>query len=239
MSRHFVSSTSIHVGDVASWPQVTVTDLTGHSVGHATGVDGREAALIRRSGSPSGRAARLPALDVESDNRGVDADGPGPGSSGPAHRGPESAVEACWDEPAGQALARLREAGAPLLVVVDAEGNPQTVVPERTLAAAGPAQQVARCKPAWPAATFIQPASVEEARRLAARNESQPFLGHRTVVIENGQLGFPGRGGDRAARAGHHGPRDPGPAGGPGRGRSRTRRPAALPWEHVTASGYL
>jgi hypothetical protein len=125
---------------------------------------------------------------MESDNRGVDPDGPGPGSSGPAHGGLESAVEACWDEPAGQALSRLREAGAPLLVVVDAEGNPQTVVPERTLAAAGPAQQVARCKPAWPAATFIQPASVKEARRLAARSESQPFLGHRTVVIENGQL---------------------------------------------------
>jgi hypothetical protein len=106
----------------------------------------------------------------------------------PAHGGLEPAVAIRGDEPAGQALARLRQAGARLAVIVDADDSPHTVVPEKTLAAAPPGRQVAACKPAWPAATFLQPASAADARRLAAHNQSQPFLGHRTVVIENGQI---------------------------------------------------
>jgi hypothetical protein len=118
----------------------------------------------------------------------ADPGGPGQGQPSPAHGGLESAVAAGRDEPAGQALSRLRQAGASLVVTVDADGRPQTVVPEKTLAAARPGRQVAACKPAWPAATFIQPASAEDARRLAGHNQSQPFLGHRTVVVENGQI---------------------------------------------------
>jgi hypothetical protein len=119
---------------------------------------------------------------------GVDPGGPGQGVPHPAHGGLESVVAVRGDEPAGQALSRLQRAGASLVVTVDADGRPQTVVPERTLAAARPGQQVAACKPTWPAATFIQPASAEDARRLAAHNENQPFPGHRTVVVENGQI---------------------------------------------------
>jgi hypothetical protein len=106
----------------------------------------------------------------------------------PAHGGLERAVAASSDAPAGQALSRLRQAGASLLVTVDADGRPQTVVPEHILAAARPGQRAASCQPAWPAATFIQPTSGEDARLLAAHNQNQPFLGHRTVVIEKGQL---------------------------------------------------
>jgi signal-transduction protein with cAMP-binding, CBS, and nucleotidyltransferase domain len=119
---------------------------------------------------------------------GVDPDDPGPGVPHPAQGGLEPAVAVRGDEPAGQALSRLRQAGASLVVTVDADGRPQTVVPERTLAAARPGQQAAACKPVWPAATFIQPASAEDARRLAAHNQNQPFPGHRTVVVENGQI---------------------------------------------------
>ena len=118
----------------------------------------------------------------------VDPDGPGQGVPHPAHGGLESAVAVGQDESAGQALSRLRLAGASLVVTVDAGDRPQTVVPVKTLAAAPAGQQVATCKPVWPAATFIQPASAEDARRLAAHNENQPFLGHRTVVVENGRI---------------------------------------------------
>jgi hypothetical protein len=106
----------------------------------------------------------------------------------PAQGGLEPAVAARGDEPAGQALSRLRQAGALLVVTVDADDYPQTVVPEASLVAARPGQPAASCQPAWPAATFIQPASAEDARRLAVHNQNQPFLGHRTVVIEHGQL---------------------------------------------------
>ncbi len=119
---------------------------------------------------------------------GMDPDGPGPRAPEPAIGGLDSAVVVWGDESAGQALSRLRQAGACLVVTVDADGRPQAVIPEKTLAAARPGQQVAICKPAWPAATFIQPASAEDARRLADHNENQPFLGHRTVVVENGQI---------------------------------------------------
>lgn len=71
---------------------------------------------------------------------------------------------------------------------VSAGGRPQEVVPAKTLAATPPGQQVATCKPAWPAATFIQPSSAEDAQRVAVDNEHQPFLGHRTVVVENGRI---------------------------------------------------
>ena len=100
----------------------------------------------------------------------------------PAHGGLERAVAASGGgAPARQALSRLRQAGASPLVTVDAEGRPQTVVPEATLAAARAGQPAAlHCQPAWAAATFIQPASAEDARRLAAHNENQPFVGHRT-----------------------------------------------------------
>lgn len=121
-------------------------------------------------------------------NADMDPDGPGPGAPEPATGGLDSAVVVCGDESAGQALSRLRQAGACLVVTVDADGRPQAVIPEKTLAAARPGQQVAICKPAWPAATFIQPASAEDARRLADHNENQPFPGHRTVVVENGQI---------------------------------------------------
>jgi hypothetical protein len=119
---------------------------------------------------------------------GVDHQSRGQGGSPPAHGGLDPAVAAEGDEPAGQALSRLRQAGAALVVTLDAHGRPRTVVPEKTLAAASAGQRVASCQPAWPAATFLQPASAEEARQLAAHNQSQPFLGHRTVVIENGQI---------------------------------------------------
>jgi hypothetical protein len=119
---------------------------------------------------------------------GVDPDGPGQGMPHPAHGGLEPAVAVRGDEPAGQALSRLRQAGASLVVTLDAHGRPQTVVPEKTLTAARAGQQVATCQPAWPAATFIQPASAEDTRRLAAHNQNQPFLGHRTVVVENGRI---------------------------------------------------
>jgi hypothetical protein len=118
----------------------------------------------------------------------VDPGGRGPGGQRPAHGGLEPVVAIGGDEPAGQALSRLRQAGASLAVTVDADGRPQTVVPAKTLAAARPGQQAAACQPAWPAAIFIQPASAEDARRLAAHNQSQPFLGHRTVVVEDGQI---------------------------------------------------
>jgi hypothetical protein len=114
--------------------------------------------------------------------------GPELGEPRPAHGGLDPAVAVRGDESTGQALSRLRQAGASLVVTVDADGRPQTVVPAKTLAASRPGQQVATCKPAWPAATFIQPASGEDARRLAAHNENQPFWGHRTVVVEDGQI---------------------------------------------------
>jgi hypothetical protein len=82
----------------------------------------------------------------------------------------------------------LRQARALLAVILDANDYPQAVVPERTLAAAPPGQKVATCKPVWPAATFLWPGSAEDAGRLAAHNERQPFLGHRTVIVENGQI---------------------------------------------------
>jgi hypothetical protein len=106
----------------------------------------------------------------------------------PALGGLEPAIAVRGDEPAGQALSRLRQAGTRLAVIVDVHEYAQTVVPEKTLAAAPPGQQAAACKPAWPAATFIQPASAADARRLATHNQSQPWFGHRTVVIENGQI---------------------------------------------------
>jgi hypothetical protein len=118
----------------------------------------------------------------------ADPGGRGPGEPRPAHGGLEPVVTIRGDEPAGQALSRLRQAGASLVVTVDAEGRPQTVVPEKTLAAVRPGQQAAACKPAWPAATFVQPASAQDARRLAAHNQNQPFLGHRTVVVQAGQI---------------------------------------------------
>ena len=119
---------------------------------------------------------------------GVDPDGPGQGVPHPAHGGLESAVAIRGDEPAGQARSRLRQAGASLVVTLDAHGRPQAVVPEKTLMAARAGQQVATCQPAWPAATFIQPASAEDARRLGAHNQNQPFVGYRTVVVEAGQI---------------------------------------------------
>jgi hypothetical protein len=106
----------------------------------------------------------------------------------PVLGGLEPAVAVRGDELTGQALARLRQAGARLAVIVDAHDNPQKVMPEKTLAAAPPGQQATACKPAWPAATFIQPASAADAQRLAAHNQSQPWFGHRTVVIENGRI---------------------------------------------------
>jgi hypothetical protein len=112
---------------------------------------------------------------------GVDPDGP-------AHGGLEPAVAVGADVPAGQALSDLRQAGASLAVIVDAQDYPQKVVPEKTLAAAPAGQKAAACKPAWPAATFIQPASAADVRRLAAHNQSQPWLGHRTVIVEGGQI---------------------------------------------------
>jgi hypothetical protein len=118
----------------------------------------------------------------------VDPNDSGQGVPYPAHGGLERAVAASGDASAEQALSRLRQAGASLLVTVDAEGRPQTVVPVATLVAARAGQRTASCQPAWAAATFIQPASAEDARRLAAHNENQPFVGHRTVVIQNGQL---------------------------------------------------
>jgi signal-transduction protein with cAMP-binding, CBS, and nucleotidyltransferase domain len=102
--------------------------------------------------------------------------------------GLDSAVVVRRDESAEEALSRLRHAGASLVVTVDADGRPQTVVPEKALGTARPGQQVVTCKSAWPAAIFIQPVSDEDARRVAAHNESQPLLGHRTVVVENGQI---------------------------------------------------
>jgi hypothetical protein len=107
---------------------------------------------------------------------------------GPAHGGLETAVAAGADALAGQALSDLRQAGGSLVVIVDAHGHPQKVVPERTLAAAPAGQRVIACTPAWPAATFIQPASAQDARRLAAQNESQSWFGQRTVIVESGQI---------------------------------------------------
>lgn len=118
----------------------------------------------------------------------VDPNDLGQGVPHPAHGGLEPAVAAGADQRAGQALSRLRQAGASLVVTVDAGGHPQTVVPEATLAAAPAGQRAGCCQPAWPAATFIQPVSAQDAQRLAAHNQSQPFLGYRTVVIENGQI---------------------------------------------------
>jgi hypothetical protein len=112
---------------------------------------------------------------------GVDPDGPALG-------GLEPAVAVGEDASAGQALSSLHQAGASLVVIVDAHDYPQKVVPEKTLAAAPARQKAAACKPAWPAATFIQPASAADARRVAAHNESQPWFGHRTVIVENGQI---------------------------------------------------
>jgi hypothetical protein len=119
---------------------------------------------------------------------GMDPDPPGLAEPGPAHGGLEPAVAVGGDEPAGQVLSQLRQAGAWLAVILDADDYPQAVVPEKTLAAAPAGQKVATCKPAWPAAAFLQPASAQDARRLAAHNQSQPWLGHRTVVVENGQI---------------------------------------------------
>jgi hypothetical protein len=90
--------------------------------------------------------------------------------SGPALGGLEPAVAMHEDKPAGEALWELRQAGASLAVIVDAHDSPQKVVPERTLAAAPPGQKAAACTPAWPAATFVQPGSAQDARRLAAHN---------------------------------------------------------------------
>jgi signal-transduction protein with cAMP-binding, CBS, and nucleotidyltransferase domain len=119
---------------------------------------------------------------------GVDSEGPSQSVPHLAHGGLEPAVAIRGDESAGQALSRMRQAGASLVVTLDADGRPQTVVPEKTLTAAQAGQQAATCQPAWPAATFIQPASASEARRLAAHNQNQPFLGHRTVVVETGRI---------------------------------------------------
>ena len=119
---------------------------------------------------------------------GVDPYGAGQRMPHPAHGGLESAIAVSGDEPAGQALSSLRQAGASLVVTLGAGGRPQEVVPAKTLAATPPGQQVATCKPAWPAATFIQPSSAEDAQRVAVDNEHQPFLGHRTVVVENGRI---------------------------------------------------
>jgi hypothetical protein len=112
----------------------------------------------------------------------------GVGPDGPAHGGLEAAVAVGEDVPAGQALSELHRAGVSLAVILDAQDYPQKVVPERTLTAAPSGQKAAACKPAWPAAAFIQPASAADARRLAAHNKGQPFLGHRTVVVEGGQI---------------------------------------------------
>ena len=128
---------------------------------------------------------------------------PGRACPHPAQGGLEPAVPVCGDEPAGQALSRLRQAGASLVVTLDAEGRPQTVVPEKTLAAARAGQQVATCQLAWPAATFIQPASAEDARRLAAHNQNQPFRGapDRGSGKRPDRRSGAGPGPDRPARA--------------------------------------
>ena len=60
------------------------------------------------------------------------------------------------------------------------------MVPEATLAEPG-RERAASCQPAL-GGRDLQPASAEDARRLAAHNENQPFVGHRTGGIENGQL---------------------------------------------------
>lgn len=106
----------------------------------------------------------------------------------PVHGGLEPAIVVGEDALAGQALSDLRQAGASLVVIIDAHDSPQKVVPEKTLAAAPAGQQVTACEPTWPAATFIQPASAEDARRLATHNEGQPRLGYRTVIVAGGQI---------------------------------------------------
>jgi len=106
----------------------------------------------------------------------------------PAHGGLEPAIAVDQDALAGQALSDLRQAGVSLVVIVDADSSPQQVVPEKTLVAAPAGQKVTACTPAWPAATFIQPASAEDARRPAAHDQGQPRPGHRTVIIEGGRI---------------------------------------------------
>jgi hypothetical protein len=110
---------------------------------------------------------------------------------GPRPDGLEPVVVALQTEPAGRALASLRRAQARLVVTVDGHGCPRTVVPARTLAAAGPAQEVASCGPAWPAETFTES---QDAAFLANPGSDRrvPGLarsaGRRVVVVRGGQI---------------------------------------------------
>jgi hypothetical protein len=93
--------------------------------------------------------------------------------------GLEVAVTVCMTTPAGRALSALREAGAKLVVMVDDNGRPRTVVPATTLAAAPPARPISSCRPVWTAATFAPPEPAGQER---------PRAGHRTVIVQHGQV---------------------------------------------------
>ena len=93
--------------------------------------------------------------------------------------GLEVAVTVRMTTPAGRALSALREAGAKLVVIVDDNGRPRTVVPATTLAAAPPARPISSCTPAWPAATFAPPEPA---------GQDRPRAGHRTVIVQHGQV---------------------------------------------------
>ena len=101
--------------------------------------------------------------------------------------GLEPAIAATADQPAGQVLAALREAGAKVAVVMDTNGRPHRVVPDRTFAKAPIDRPAASCKPAWPAAVFHEPTNPAERQRntelwLSGGYERPPF-GSRTVVM--------------------------------------------------------
>jgi CBS domain-containing protein len=115
-------------------------------------------------------------------------------NSQPPETGPglEPAVTVAADRPASQVLEALRATGVKAAVVVDANGRPQSVLPERTLAKAPGSQPVALCKPAWSAAIFHEPTTPEERQRNAelwlSGGYEPPPHGSRTVVMRGTQI---------------------------------------------------
>jgi hypothetical protein len=102
--------------------------------------------------------------------------------------GLEVAVTVRMATPAGRALSALREAGARLVVMVDDNGRPRTVLPEATLAAAPPARPISSCAPVWPAATFAPPEEGEQDQGASPAGQERPRAGDRTVVVQHGQV---------------------------------------------------
>jgi hypothetical protein len=105
----------------------------------------------------------------------ADPGGPWQGQPSPAHGGLESAVAAGRDEPAGQALSRLRQAGASLVVTVDADGRPQTVVPEKPWRLPGPGGKWPPASPHGPPRPLYSPHPPRTPGAWPAITRASPF----------------------------------------------------------------